>query len=180
MSENSMTVVSLTEIEHASARAISVREWLIGSGVAMPNTRHDPLWQPSELMPSHAWRRAVEPTADNRFEQLANNGVDVFVERALHDPGENLEPPACPTCGTQLDLNRYMAFVDPWLESGEPRVGCDACSDTRLLGDWTAPWGYAVGAPAVCFNNWPPRTDTFLSDLRARVSDRTFVVRAHW
>ena len=73
----------------------------------------------------------------------------------------------------------YAAFVEPWLACGEPTVACAECDEAYLLGDRSAPWGYAIGAPAVCFNNWAPLPETFLVDLRARVSNRKLVVRAH-
>lgn len=39
-------------------------------------------------------------------------------------------------------------------------------------------WGYAIGAPAVVFTDWPPLRDGFLTELCARLGGRTHVVRA--
>ena len=79
ISENATTVVALDggDIAVVAAR---VRQWLLDRGVAVVNTRRDPLWRPSELSPGPAWRTAVEDE-DEGFEVLANNGIDIYTDR---------------------------------------------------------------------------------------------------
>jgi hypothetical protein len=162
-----------------AAVAAEVREWLIDREVAVVNARRDPLWRPSELAPGPAWRTAVEHE-DEGFETLANNGIDVCTDRAVHDPGENFEAPVCPACRTPLTDDEYTSWVEPWLAGTEPVVRCGNCGEERLLGDWDAPWGFAIGAPAVCFNNWGILSDGFLDEVRRVTGGRTFVVRCHY
>jgi hypothetical protein len=162
-----------------ASTAVRLRQWLLDRGVAAMNTRRDPLWQPSELAPGPAWRTAVA-SADQGFETLANNGIDISTDRVVHDPGENFEAPSCPACGTRLNDGEYTALVEPWLAGGEPVVRCGMCGEERLLGDWDAPWGLAVGAPAVCFNNWGILSEEFVDEVRGLVGGRTFVVRSHY
>ena len=159
--------------------AVRVRQWLLDRGVAVMNTRRDPLWQPSELAPGPAWRAAVA-YEDEGFETLANNGIDIYTDRVVHDPGENFEAASCPACGTHLSDDEYTALVEPWLASGEPVVPCGTCGGERPLGDREAPWGLAVGAPAVCFNNWGILSDEFVDEVRRLIGERTFVVRSHY
>ena len=156
-----------------------MRQWLLDQGVAVVNTRRDPLWQPSELTPGPAWRTAVAGE-DEGFETLANNGVDIYTDRLVHDPGENFEAPSCPACATRLGDDEYTALVERWLAGGEPLVPCGTCGEEHPLGDWDAPWGLAVGAPAVCFNNWGILSEEFLEQIRRLMGGRTFVVRAHF
>jgi len=178
MSENSTTVVALDAGE-ISVVAARVRRWLLRRGVAAVNTRRDELWRPSELAPGPAWHTAVEHE-DERFEELANNGIDIYVDRMVHDPGENFEAPSCPACATPLGDDEYTALAEAWLAGGEPVVRCGTCGEERLLGDWDAPWGLAVGAPAVCFNNWGILSDEFLDEVRRLIGGRTLVVRGHY
>jgi hypothetical protein len=156
-----------------------VRQWLLDRGVAAVNTARDPLWQPSELAPGPAWRTAVA-YEDRGFETLANNGIDIFTDRMVHDPGGNFEAPSCPACGSRLSDDEYTALVDPWLAGGEPVVPCGRCGEERSIGDWDAPWGLAVGAPAVCFSNWGILSEEFLDEIRRLIGGRTFVVRSHY
>jgi hypothetical protein len=158
--------------------AARVRQWLLDRGVAAMNTRRDSVWQPSELAPGSAWRTAVAHE-DQVFETLANNGIDIYTDRIVHDPGGNLEAPSCPACGSRLSDDEYVALVEPWLAGGEPVVRCDRCGDERPLGDWDAPWGLAIGAPAVRFNNWGILSEEFLDEVRRLIGGRTFVVRGH-
>ena len=159
--------------------AARVRRWLLDRGVAVINTRRDPLWQPSELAPGPAWRTAVA-YEDEGFETLANNGIDIYTDRVVHNPGENFEAASCPACGTRLSDDEYTALVEPWLADGEPVVPCATCGEARPLGDWDAGGGLAVGAPAVCFNNWGILLDEFVDEVRRLIGRRTFVVRSHY
>jgi hypothetical protein len=156
-----------------------VRQWLLDRAVAVMNTRRDPQWQRSELAPGPAWRAAVA-YEDQGFESVANNGIDIYTDRMVHDPGGNFESPSCPACGSRLSDDEYTALVEPWLAGGEPVVRCRTCGEERLLGDWDAPWGLAVGAPAVCFNNWGILSEDFLDEVRRLIGGRTFVVRRHY
>jgi hypothetical protein len=179
VSESSVTVVDLDPSDDADGRVAELTSWLVAIGVAAANDDIDPLWSPSSLRPGPAWRTVVDHP-DDALEGLANNGIDVRAGRDIHWPDENLEPPVCPHCQAPMDLDAYVALAERWLDEGEPTITCAACGLAQLLGDYLAPWGYAVGAPAVCFNNWPPLSETFLEEVRRRVGGRTFVVRAHW
>jgi hypothetical protein len=167
VSDHAVTVVALD----GGADPGRLRDWLVVNHVAAPDHRH-------ELKPGPAWREVVEHPARD-LERLVHNGIEIVTERTVHDPGSNFTPPTCPACQAMMDADRYFSFIDPWLEGDEPEVACAACGSGRRLGDWDAPWGYAIGAPAVRFNNWPILTDAFLAELRARVGVRTAVVRQH-
>lgn len=181
MSEHSETVVRLDPLDPNSVDDLVtglLRE-LVDDGILIGNTRRDELWSPSEWLAGPCWQLATDER-DASWRGLANNGVGVSHSVEVHHPVENLEPPCCPVCGTTLDGGRYDELLEVWLGDGEPSVGCSVCGTHALLGDWPAPWGYAVGAPAVCFNNWPPLSRAFIDRLRASLAGRTFVVRAHF
>jgi hypothetical protein len=162
-----------------AAAAARLRQWLLDRGVAAMNTRRDAVWQPSQLAPGPRWRTAVA-YEDRGFETHANNGIDISTDRLVHDPGGNFEAPSCPACGTRLSDEDYISLVEPWLAGREPAVACGTCGEERLLGDWDAPWGLAVGAPAVRFNNWGILSEEFLEEVRGLIGGRTFVVRCHY
>ena len=170
MSDHAVTFVGL-DADDVRRRAAEVRAWLLTTGVAADRA--------GTLRPGRAWRTVVVPPG-HRLEGFAHNAIDVTTERVVHDPGANFEPAACPSCHVPLTAEAYTDLVEPWLTGGEPLVECPACGRTALLGDWDAPWGYAIGTPAVRFNNWPILTDEFEAAVRQRVGGRTAVVRGHW
>ena len=179
MSENAITVVELSlDAAGARERAAEITQWLLGTGIMVPNTNRDELWQPSEYLAGPNVRTATELWSSDDA-RLANNGVDVVVERMLHHPSENYEPPACPTCGSVLGEEAHEGMGDAWLEGPEPLVRCAACGAEALVGDWPGEWTFHVGELAVSFSNWPPLNDAFLDDLRTRLGPHTRVVFEH-
>ena len=64
------------------------------------------------LAPGPAWRTAVA-YEDEGFETLANNGIDIYTDRVVRDPGENFEAAPCPACGIRLSDDEYTALVEP-------------------------------------------------------------------
>jgi hypothetical protein len=179
MSENATTIVELSlHAAGARARAAELTRWLLDTGIVIPNTERDELWEPSEYRAGPSVRTATELwSADDA--QLANNGVDVVVERMLHHPSENYEPPACPMCATVLGEEAHESLGDAWLAGPEPLVRCDACGAEALIGDWPGEWTFHVGDLAVSFNNWPPLNDAFLEEVRRRIGPRSRVVLEH-
>ena len=181
MGDSSQTIVRLDSAVGATAEelAASVAEWLVRQGVIAVNPRRDPLGPPSEWVAGPQWREATD-SSDDAWLELGDNGVDIPSALEAHHPIENLEPPACPMCGVTLTETLYESLLDQWLVGGEPVVTCPECGAQTALGDWPAPWGYAVGSPAVRFHNWPPLSEEFLARLRAALGGRTFVVRSRW
>lgn len=181
MSENAVTVVELS-LDEASARvrAEAVREWLLSTGIVQVNAKRDDLWQPSEFRAGPNVLRAATGWGPDEAKR-ANSGVDLVVERELHHPGENFEPPSCPNCAAALDLDdeQHAAFVEGWLGGQEPAVTCAPCGRTSALGDWRGEWMFAVGGLAARFNNWPPLRPEFVEALRVRLGPRTRVVFTH-
>lgn len=55
---------------------------------------------------------------DEGFETLANNGIDIYTDRVVHDPGESLEAASCPACRTRLSDPEYTVLVELWLAGG--------------------------------------------------------------
>jgi hypothetical protein len=154
--------------------------WLLEEGVVQPNSKRDELWQPSEWMPGSRWREVVNEGPWNEyFMTLANNGVDVDLKRQLHHPVENYESPVCLRCGAVLSEDVHHAMIEPWLAGDEPIVVCPKCGWSAPIGDWPAEFGFAIGAPAIVFNNWPMFKEAFLLELRALLGGRTLVVRTH-
>jgi hypothetical protein len=125
-------------------------------------------------MPGPRWEALVVPAPGNEsFLTWANNGVDIVAERQVHHPVANYEPPTCGRCGVAIDPDAHHALLEEWLAVKEPEVACASCGWTALIGDWPAEWGFAVGAPAVVFNNWPILTDEFVASLRSAFGGRT-------
>ena len=176
-----VTVVRLNSPEgEIDQLAQKLTHWLLKEGVVSPNSKRDELWQPSEWMPGPRWRDVVEEGSWNEyFIGTANIGVDVEVERQVHHPVENYEPPPCRRCGAILPPDIHDDTIEPWLAGDEPTVVCPNCGWSALIGDWPAQFGFAIGAPAIVFNNWPMFKEPFLAELRALLGGRTFVVRTH-
>ena len=179
VSENATTIVELSlDAAGARERAAEITRWLLDTGVMVANTNRDELWQPSEYRAGPNVRTATELWSSDDA-QLANHGVDVVVERVLHHPSGNYEPPACPTCDTVVDEETHHRLVFAWLRGPEPLLRCDACGGEALVGDWPVEWTFHVGELAVSFSNWPPLEDAFLENLQTRLGPRTRVVLEH-
>ena len=176
-----VTVVRLDSPEGEVVElAQTVARWLLKEGSVQPNSRRDELWQPSEWMPGPRWRDVVDEGPWNEdILETANNGVDVEVKRQVHHPTENYEPPACRRCGAVLSEELHHETIDPWLAGNEPTVVCPRCGWSAPIGDWPAKFGFAIGTPAIVFNNWPVLKEDFLAELRRLLGGRTFVVRTH-
>lgn len=180
MSESSQAVVRLdTDLDVAQV-ANQALAFLLERRIVVRNERRDELWQPSEWAQGPAWESAVWPEWDDDWTTLANNGVDVILECQVHDPMENYEPPWCARCRAAIDQKEHDEAIEAWMVGAEPVLTCHACGWAAPAGDWPIEWGFAVGAPAVEFHNWPPLTEQFVGELRAVVGGRTQFVRAHY
>jgi hypothetical protein len=182
VSENSVTVVDLDVTgADTQVRADAVRDWLLESGIIVPNPDYDELWQPSAY--------AAGPSAANAFPGyegdfahlgvLANSGVDINTDRQIYHPVANEERPTCPACGTKLDDAASANIIDDWFEKAEPIVTCSNCGASSRIGDWPGEWTYHVGDVAVTFNNWPPLSDAFIEQVGRRLGNRWRVVKQH-
>jgi hypothetical protein len=177
VSDDCVTVVeiSIGPLE-AADRADAVVQWLLETGVVVANTDRGQ-WQPSAYRPGPRVHSVVPSWHEHDY-TLANNGVDVMVERQLYHSLEAYRPPACPACGHRLDEAAHDTFATPWLAGREPAVTCPACGATNPLGDW--PDSYQVGELAVSFHNWPPLAEEFLAELGGRMGPRWRVVHEHY
>ncbi len=165
------------DIEEAARR---VTDHLTISRVIKPNADRDELWQPSQWAAGDGADAVLAEAQDARWRRLANNGVDITLERQAHDAGEGYSPPACPSCKALLDEDQHIDLLGSWVDGGEPIVTCAGCHSSAPLGDWPCDWPSVVGAPAIVFNNWPPLRDTFVAELRRLLGGRTAVVQAHY
>ncbi|MGC9669166.1 hypothetical protein ACNTMW_21740 [Planosporangium sp. 12N6] len=170
MGDECVTVVemSIGALE-AADRADAVIQWLLDTEVIAPNPVRGSAWQPSAYLPGPRARTAA-PDFDDADYTLANNGVDILVERGLYRDTSPHEAPACPDCGYELAEATLENLIRPWLDGSEPRVDCAGCGVVRPLGDW--PDGYLVAELAVRFNNWPTLSPAFLADLGNRLGPR--------
>jgi hypothetical protein len=158
----------------AADRADAVIRWLLDSGVISPNPARGSTWRPSAYLPGPQASVAAPGFADTDY-TLANNGVDIVVERELYRDATPHSTPACPDCGYELPEATLDGLIRPWLDGEEPRVPCSDCGAVRPLGEW--PDGYVVGELAVRFNNWPPLSQAFLTALGAQLGPRWRAVR---
>lgn len=179
MSERSVTVVWLDSPEgESSGLAKTVTRWLLKEGVIQTNSKWDAVRDPSEWMPGPRWRAVVEEGPYNEvFPASANNGVGIEVNRQVHHPVETYEPPLCGSCSAVLPVDVHHGTIETWLARQEPIVVCPNCGWSAPIGDWPAEWGFAIGEPAVVFNNWPDLKGCFLAELRTLLGGRTLVVR---
>jgi len=178
VSDDCVTIVeiSIGPLE-AADRADTVIQWLVDTGVVVPNRQRDEVWQPSAYRPGPDVHKAAPSWQETDY-TLANNGVDVVVERQLYHSVEAYQAPSCPTCGHPLDESTHEGLMTPWLDGTEPQVRCPACDAVHPLGDW--PGSFQVGELAVSFHNWPPLADDFLASLGARMGPRWRVVHEHY
>ena len=176
-----VTIVRMDSPEGGIASlAQKATQWLLEEGVIHPNSKRDELWRPSEWMPGPRSRDFVgEGPWNDYFMTLVNNGVDVEVKRQVHHPVENYEAPVCRRCGAVLSEDVHHATIEPWLAGNEPIVVCPKCGWSAPIGDWPADFGFAIGAPAIVFNNWSGLKDGFVAELRGLLGGRTFLVRTH-
>jgi hypothetical protein len=118
VSDDDVTAVEISVPPHdAVVRAEAVRDWLLATGVIVPNPS-----PPSAHLPVS---EAAARTTD--IAPLWDTGVDVITERMVFDSGQNVTPPDCPNCAARLDIGRYIDQLEPWLLAGEPVVRCPAC-----------------------------------------------------
>lgn len=178
VSDDCVTVVEISvgPLE-AADRADTVIGWLLDTGVVAENARRDQMWQPSAYRPGPRVRTAAPGWQETDY-TLANNGVDVLVERQLYHALSAYVPPACPRCGHRLDEATHESLVEPWLEGREPAARCDSCGRITPLGDW--PDSCQVGELAVTFHNWPPLAETFVAELGAQMGPRWRVVHERY
>lgn len=180
MGDECVTVVemSIGALE-AADRADAVIQWLLDTGVVVPN----PARRPSAYLPGP---RAEAAAPDFREARPAGatavvepaNGVEILVERELYRDTSPHGGPACPDCGYELPETTLEGLIRPWLDGDEPQLGCAACGATRPLGEW--PDGYLVGELAVRFVNWPPLSSAFLADLGSRMGPRWRAIREQY
>ena len=175
-----VTVVRLDGIPNdAVAVGDAVRDRLVRGGIIRANARRDKMWQPSQWEPGPAWESVVESIDwGPAFLTSSNNGVDIAVVRDTYHPVENLSPASCARCGARV-ADAYYVTLEPWVSGAEPRLTCPSCGWTALVGDWPNEWGFAVGMPAITFNNWPELTKEFLTSMLAQLGGRSRVVRTH-
>lgn len=181
MSEHSQAIVDLDatgdEVERIAA---GIRSWLLAEGVVVVNASRDELWHPSELAPGPSWSLITDDPLDT-FLTLANNGVDLVVERRVFDSGENFTPPPCPTCGQKIAEGDYIDKIGSWLAGPEPLITCPTCRASHRIGDWRSRWAFAVGHFGLEFNNWPMLSEPFLAEVARRLTPhRTAVVNGHY
>jgi hypothetical protein len=168
VSSHDVTVVEISvPASEASARADAVCDWLLRTGVMVPN--HSPTLH-------CAYLPGPEATIDN---PCRDTGVDVISDRMVFDSAANVTPPDCPHCAAPLDVDVYIDQMEPWLLAGEPSIRCPACGHAAPLGDWPGEWTCQVGNLGVRFTNWPPLRDHFVRELGRRLGPRWRVVRAH-
>jgi hypothetical protein len=173
-----VTVVELSiGALEAADRADAVIQWLLDTEVVVPNPVRGSAWQPSAYLPGPQAAVAAPGFRDTDY-TLADNGVDILVERELYRDTSPHDAPACPGCGYELDEATLEALIRPWLDGPEPQVSCAGCGTARPLGEW--PDGYLVGELAVRFNNWPPLSDVFLTELGAQLGPRWRAVREQY
>ncbi len=171
-----MTVVEISVPQReASARAAAAREWLLATGVVVPNPEQHR--GPSRFLAGpEVVGRAVDEEVDR---DLLNTGVDFITSRMAFDSAMNVTAAACPNCATPLDQGEYMDLLGPWLLTSEPTVACGACGQSALLGNWPGEWTCQVGNVGVRFNNWPPLRKDFVREVGQRLGPRWRVVQAH-
>jgi hypothetical protein len=179
VSESSEAVVRLDLDIDVEPLAEQLTGFMLARDIIAANPVRDALWQPSAWIPGPGWLSVLEPHPEI-WRTLANNGVDIVVERQVHHPVQNYEPPTCARCAAAFDEDEHHAAIEPWLARGEPVLTCRVCGWSALAGDWPAKWAVAVGAPAVVFNNWPPLTRSFIAELRTVMGGRTQIVRSHY
>jgi hypothetical protein len=178
VSDECVTVVemSIGELE-AADRADAIIRWLLDHEVIVPNPARDSAWRPSAYLPGPQAPMAAPSFGDADY-TLANNGVDIVVERELYRDTSPHDAPACPDCGYELPETTLEGMIRPWMDGREPQVRCAGCGTVRPLGDW--PDGYLVGELAVRFNNWPPLSDEFVAALGTQMGPRWRAVREHY
>lgn len=148
----------------------------MSTGVAVEGGPGAPVFPDGDLQFGPQWKRIVDDSDGIDLDVHLADGITLSTERDAHTAMGNTEPPTCAACGAELDMGEFVEMIQPWLDDGEPTVTCAECGHADLLGNWPAPWGIAVGTPAVTFNNWPRLTDEFLAELRSRLSPRTMVI----
>ena len=178
MSDDCVTVVEMSiGAMEAADRADAVIRWLLDHEVIVPNPTRGSSWRPSAYVPGPRAPVAAPEFGDTDY-TLANNGVDILVERELYRDTAPHDQPSCADCGYELAETTLEGLIRPWLDGREPRVRCPGCGTVRPLGDW--PDGYLVGELAVRFNNWPDLSEEFMSELGTLMGPRWRTVHEHY
>ncbi|WP_250003498.1 hypothetical protein [Actinoplanes sp. M2I2] len=163
-------VVRIDTDVDAAARARQVTEGLLELRVIVDRPGPELPYGPGPAAADH-----LEP--GEQWVDHEDNGVDIVAERSAYHAFTNWARPNCDRCGSQPDRETMQSAFEAWLGGPEPTVACRECDWTARAGDWPAPWPFAVGAPAVLFQNWPALDPQLLNDVRAAIGGRTRIIR---
>lgn len=115
--------------------------------------------------------------------------VAVITVRDAHYPGQGGIPPSsvdCPRCAATAVIIDYpnawepdeavwqpfSEAIDNWRYTGDGPMTCRACGVASPITSWEWADGFALGALAFDFWNWPPLSDSFVAEFAAHLGHR--------
>ena len=184
--------VEATEAE-APELAASVVSWLAATGIITGDPTDCVLGAEAGYPPGPDYPAAVT-TPDGALSALRTNGVQVHTTKTVFSPVQGeFGPVDCPRCGHHLILEdpatgdltpQWDPFNDALTQwwAGQPgTVACPRCGRASALNDWhwTGDWPIAVGFLGLTFWNWPPLSQSFITQVAARLGHRVVVTQGN-
>ncbi|MFE1912626.1 hypothetical protein [Streptomyces anandii] len=176
--------------EAAGPLAERIIHWLVSEDVITRELSREGVYSPgadSGYVPGREWRRAVADPSDAAW---MAGPVAVMVGRDAYVAGQGsdeAEEAVCPRCSHTVvvidwpdnpepDEEAWRPFRDAlavWRRTGEASVHCPGCGAAVPVTEWDYGPGFALGALAFDFWDWPPLAEEFRSELRRRLGHRT-------
>ena len=186
------TIADVEAVEaEAPALASSVIGWLAGAGIIAGDPADFVLGTGRGYPPGPHYAVAVT-RPDGTLPSLRINGVEVRTARTVFYPVQaEAGPVACPRCGYSMllrdpatgEMTAYWELfsyaLDKWWTDWTGTVICPQCrrpSDVNKW-HWSGDWPIAVGFFGLTFWNWPPLSQSFVTQVAAHLGHRVVVTR---
>jgi hypothetical protein len=186
-------IIADVEAEEAEAPelAASVVSWLAGAGIIAGDPTDCVLGTGPGYPPGPHYAAAVT-SPDGMLLRLWTNGVEVHTTKTVFCPVQGeVGPVACPRCGHLMVLEdpatgEMTAHWDPFSDAlgqwwaGEPgTVTCPQCQQPCGLNDWhwIGDWPIAVGFLGLTFWNWPPLSQSFITQVATHLGHRVVLTQ---
>lgn len=176
--------------EEAGVLAERMVDWMVAEGLITRELSSVLVYSPHAdegYLPGPDWARAVADASDPTW---LPGPVAVVVGRNHHVGGQGedeAEYAVCPRCGTRTVIINYPEEFRPdpevwqpfedgiaaWKATGQGSAPCSACGASAPVTEWGWDSGFAVGALAFDFWNWPSLSETFRAEFGRRLGHRT-------
>lgn len=177
-------------VEEAGPLAERIVDWMVAEGLITRELSGNGVFSHpvnEGYVPGPHWLRAVDDASQSDW---LPDPVAVIVGRDYYVAGEGVDTAAyavCPRCQSttviinypeefEPDLEVWQPFEDgiaAWKETGEGSAPCSHCGASVPVTQWQWDPGFALGALAFDFWNWPSLSTRFCATFSQQLGHRT-------